>query len=97
MKRIKKLHKYNMQLLKERLLFYSILLFLLIFTIGFFVLEDKISYSSKDITLYTGKIGTINYAANLVDNAYNGENIVISPFNINIALSMFLKTILIKI
>ena len=88
MKRIKKLHKYNMQLLKERLLFYSILLFLLIFTIGFFVLEDKISYSSKDITLYTGKIGTINYAANLVDNAYNGENIVISPFNINIALSI---------
>ena len=88
MKKNKKLHKYNVQLLKERLLFYSILIFLLIFVIGFFAWENNKSYSSNESSLFTGKIDTANYAANLIDNVYKEENIVMSPFNIKVALSI---------
>jgi len=43
---------------------------------------------SKNINYIKGKINSLNASANILDSLYEGENILISPINANIALSI---------
>lgn len=69
--------------------FMFIIFFIVLFSlIGiFFIVKFRSSENRRD-TYYTGSIDSLNYAANLLDKVSNkGNNIVFSPFNMNVNMA----------
>lgn len=73
---------------KKRVLLIVLLFIISLGIIGFSLSKRDNLNNLENTRYFTGNLYTANHAANMLDYAYNQQNIVISPYNVNTSLAV---------